>query len=149
MTLPPIVSFCSCKAWASTTGRRPNRAEPKAHAQPRRGQRNESDLEMDDGRSRHRPAVAGSLCAFITFARPATLKHVSIRLNHSLVASCARLTRASIYFAKSLLKLDGLPGQAGNDASLWFDMNASRFSLLHRRRLRFTAGLRPARPVAR
>jgi len=33
-------------------------------------------------------------------------------LNHSLVASCAGLTRASIYFAKSLLKLDGLPGQA-------------------------------------
>ena len=39
------------------------------------------------------------------------LKRVSNRLNHSLVASCAGLTRASIYFAKSLLKLDGLPGQ--------------------------------------
>src|SRR5436190_20845271 len=51
------------------------------------------------------------------------LKRVSIRLNHCLVASCAGrsasktrvnalITRASIYFAKSLLKLDGLPGQA-------------------------------------
>ena len=48
----------------------------------------------------------------IFIAAATMLKRVSIRLNHSLVASCAGLTRASIYFAKSLLKLDGLPGQA-------------------------------------
>jgi len=41
-------------------------------------------------------------------------------LNHSLVASCAGLTRASIYFAKSLLKLDGLPGQGPALYALWF-----------------------------
>src|SRR5437016_13065477 len=47
----------------------------------------------------------------VPLAMGSNLKRVSITSNHSLVASCAGLTRASIYFAKSLLKLDGLPGQ--------------------------------------
>src|SRR5439155_23811748 len=58
-----------------------------------------------------------------------TLKRVSIRLNHSLRRVMRGLDPRIHLLRKKSFEAGWIAGsKPGNDASLWFDMNASRFS---------------------